>query len=194
MKELGFKGGRVLEPSMGTGHFLGLAPSEAETLFYGVELNRMVGEIAQHLYPEALISIKDFKDFNLPEGEKMDWVIGNPPYGASKIYDASNPRLSGLSVHHYFMAKSIDALEEGGILMMVVTSNFMDAKDPQTRGYIAERADLLAAVRLPNGVFKSNANTEVLTDVLVFQKRADGEQDNGIDFTDTTLWGSENRR
>lgn len=178
-RRLGFTGGRVLEPSVGAGNFLGLMPAQlrADAQVTGVELDRVTGGIAKHLYPAANIQAPlGFQDLTVPDGY-FDLAIGNPPFGSEKLYDAERRHLNRYSIHNYFFAKSIDALRPGGVLAMVVTNYFLDAKEDAARRYIAGRADLVGAIRLPNNAFLANAGTEVTTDIVVFRKRLPSEED-----------------
>lgn len=176
-RRLGFHGGRVLEPSVGVGNFFGLMPPDlrnASTL-HGVELDRITGGIAKQLYPAAKIaSPMGFQDYAIPDGH-FDLVIGNPPFGAERLYDPTRKDLSKFSIHNYFFAKAIDGLRPGGVLAMVVTNRMMDAARDEARQYIADRTQLLGAVRLPNDAFAKNAGTQVTTDIVFLRKRADGE-------------------
>lgn len=170
---LGVTRGRILEPALGIGHFFGGMPAKlrnASTLF-GVELDPLTQRIAAALYPNATIRQSGFQDVAIP-GEFFDVVIGNPPFGSEPIVDPDRSPYSGFSIHNYFFAKSIDKLRPGGVLMMVVSHQFLDAQDSRVRQWIAERADLIAAARLPNTAFAENARTEVITDIVVLQKRA----------------------
>ncbi len=175
-KRLGFKGGQVLEPSVGAGNFLGLMPGEVRrgANVTGVELDHITGGIAKHLYPKANIQAPlGFQDLTVPDGW-FDLAIGNPPFGSERLYDAERRNLNKFSIHNFFFAKSVDALKPDGVLAMVVTNYFLDASDTRARAYIADRADLVGAIRLPNNAFLKNAGTEVTTDIIVLKKRADG--------------------
>jgi N12 class adenine-specific DNA methylase len=170
---LGVTRGRILEPAVGIGHFFGGMPAKlrnASTL-YGVELDPLTQQIAAALYPKAHIRQSGFQDVAVPS-EFFDVAIGNPPFGSEPIVDSERSPYSGFSIHNYFFAKSIDKLRPGGVLMMVVSRQFLDAKDSRVRQWIAERADLIAAARLPDTAFAENAGTEVVTDIIVLQKRA----------------------
>lgn len=180
-QRLGFKGGQVLEPSVGAGNFLGLMPGEARTAsrVTGVELDNITGGIARHLYPHANIQAPvGFQDLTVPDGH-FDLVIGNPPFGSEKLYDKERRHLNKFSIHNFFFAKSVDALRPNGVLAMVVTNYFMDAADGRARSYIADRAELVGAIRLPNNAFLKNAGTEVTTDIIVLRRRAEGEPHDG---------------
>lgn len=177
MQRLGFNGGRVLEPSVGSGNFFGLMPREmrnASTL-HGVELDSLTSRLVAALYPKAKIAkATGFEDFDIPS-EYFDLVIGNPPFGSQPLVDKERSPYSGFSIHNYFLAKGIDKLRPGGIMQVIVSHNFLDAQDDRARKWIGERANLISAVRLPNTAFKENAGTDVVTDILIFQKRAEGE-------------------
>lgn len=177
---LGFKGGRVLEPSVGAGNFFGLMPHELRkaSALSGVELDRVTSGIAAQLYPDAKIARMGFQDFVIPDGY-FDIAIGNPPFGRESLYDGKRKDLSGFSIHNYFFAKSLDGLRPGGVLAMVVTNRMMDVPGDKARQYMASRADFLGAIRLPNDAFMANAGTSVTTDVIFMRKRAEGERPAG---------------
>lgn len=172
VERLGFEHGRVLEPSVGVGNFFGFMPEEMRrsSNLHGVELDILTSRISQALYPKAQISAATgFQHYNVPAGY-FDMVIGNPPFGNQSIADERGSVYSGWSIHNYFFAKSIDMLRPGGIMPMVVSHNFLDKLDPHVRKWIARRAELVSGVRLPNTAFKENANTDVVTDVLIFKR------------------------
>lgn len=193
MQRLGFTGGRVLEPSVGVGNFFGLMPASVRSAsaLHGVELDRITSGIATQLYPEAKIARMGYQDYVIPDGY-FDIAIGNPPFGADKLYDGRRKDLSGFSIHNYFFARTIDALRPGGVMAMVVTNRFMDGASDKARQYIADRADLLGAIRLPNDAFAKNAGTQVTTDIIFLRKRLPDETPNAmnsswletVDFTD----------
>jgi N12 class adenine-specific DNA methylase/antirestriction protein ArdC/phage/plasmid primase-like uncharacterized protein len=173
MQQLGFTGGRVLESSVGVGNFFGMMPSAMRNAsqLHGVELDSLTSRLVAALYPEAKIAqATGFEDFQIP-AEYFDAVIGNVPFGNQPLVDAERSSYSGFSIHNYFLAKSIDKLRPGGIMQVVVSHNFLDANDDRARKWIWDRAALIGAVRLPNTAFKENAGTEIVTDVLIFQKR-----------------------
>lgn len=176
LQRLGFSGGRVLEPSVGVGNFFGLMPAgiRSASSLHGVELDRITSGIAQHLYPEAKIARMGFQEYTFPDGY-FDAVTGNPPFGSEKLYDGKRKDLSKFSIHNYFFARAIDGLRPGGVLAQVVTNRFMDGRADAARQYIADRADLIGAIRLPNNAFMKNAGTEVTTDIIFLKKRAPGE-------------------
>lgn len=186
LQRMGFDAGRVLEPSVGTGNFFGLMPAamRKKSQLHGVELDPLTSKIAAALYPSAKIAQSTgFQDYQVPS-EYFDVAIGNPPFGEEPIVDNDRSPYSGSSIHNYFFAKSIDKIRPGGLMVMVVSSSFMDAKNNKTRKWISERADLVGAVRLPSNAFKENAGTEVITDILVFQKPLDGIIRSDISWVD----------
>lgn len=177
VSRLGFKNGRVLEPSMGSGNFFGMMPASmrGKSDLNGVELDVITSRLAKYLYPKANIAVATgFQNYDAPEGY-FDLVISNPPFGSEKISDNAKRGYSGFSIHNYFIAKSIDKLREGGVMAVVVSHSFMDAQNSQAREWISKRANLLGAVRLPKEAFKDIAGTEVITDILYFQKTATPE-------------------
>ena len=170
LENLGFTKGNILEPSMGVGNFFGKLPENLnQSKLYGVELDSISGRIAKLLYPDANIQIKGFEKTDYPN-DFFDVAIGNVPFGAYKVndrqYDCYN-----FMIHDYFLAKTIDQLRPGGVAALITTKGTMDKASPEVRKYLAERADLLGAIRLPNTAFKANAGTEVSADILFFQKR-----------------------
>ena len=180
LERLGFTGGRVLEPSVGVGNFFGLMPAKmrAASNLHGVELDSLTSRLVAALYPKAKIAqATGFQDFDIP-AEFFDVVIGNPPFGSEPIVDMQRSPYSGFSIHNYFLAKSIDKLRPGGIMPIVVSHSFLDAQDDRARKWIAERANLIGGVRLPNTAFKENAGTEVVTDILIFQKHGENDLPN----------------
>ena len=166
---MGFQTGNILEPSMGVGNFFGMLPeSMKSSRLYGVELDSITGRIAKQLYPKADITVAGFettdrKDF-------FDLAVGNVPFGQYQVSDRAFDKL-GFSIHNYFFAKALDQVRPGGVVAFVTSRYTMDAKDSTARKYIAQRADLLGAIRLPNNAFKANAGTEVVSDILFLQKR-----------------------
>lgn len=176
VSRLGFQHGRMLEPSVGVGNFFGLMPEEMRrnSSLHGVELDILTSQIVAALYPSAKIAkATGFQSYQVPAGY-FDMVIGNPPFGSQTVSDEVGSAYSGWSIHNYFFAKSIDMLRPGGIMPMVVSHNFLDKLDPHVRRWIGRRAELVSGVRLPQTAFKENANTEVVTDVLIF-RRLDNE-------------------
>jgi len=166
---MGFQTGNILEPSMGVGNFFGLLPDNmAGSKLYGVELDSITGRIAKQLYPQANITIAGFETTD--RRDFYDLAIGNVPFGDYKVNDRAYNKL-GFSIHNYFFAKALDQVRPGGVVAFVTSRYTMDAKDPSVRKYLAERADLLGAIRLPNNAFKANAGTEVVSDIIFLQKR-----------------------
>ncbi|MBJ6722450.1 PLxRFG domain-containing protein [Bacillus sp. PR5] len=174
-QRLGFRGGRVLEPSIGSGNFLGLAPGalKGRAQFTGAELDPITGGIAKQLYPAANIKAPlGFQDLQIPDNY-FELAIGNPPFGSERLYDPKRKDAARFSIHNYFFAKSVDTLKPGGVLAMVITNSFLDTSNTAARAYIADRARLVGAIRLPNNAFLANAGTEVTTDIVILQKYAD---------------------
>ena len=173
LERLGYNGGRLLEPSVGVGNFFGLMPASMRnsSQLYGVELDSLTSRMVAALYPKAKIAkATGFEDYQIPS-EFFDVVQGNPPFGSQPLVDSERSPYSGFSIHNYFLAKGIDKLRPGGIMQVVVSHSFLDAQNSRARQWIAERANLIGAVRLPNTAFKDNAGTEVVTDILIFQKK-----------------------
>ena len=169
VERMGFRSGNILEPSMGVGNFFGLLPdSMADSRLYGVELDSITGRIAQKLYPEASIKVAGFETTD--RRDFYDLAVGNVPFGQYKVNDKAYNKL-GFSIHNYFFAKAIDQVRPGGIVAFVTSRYTLDSKDSSARKHIAERADLLGAIRLPNTAFKTNAGTEVVSDIIFLQKR-----------------------
>ena len=170
MKQLGFREGNILEPSCGIGHFIGMLPEEMkESKVYGVELDTISAGIAQQLYQKTSIAAQGFEETNLPDSF-FDAVVGNVPFGDFKVPDKRYDKHKFL-VHDYFFAKSLDKLRPGGVMALITSKGTMDKENSAVRKYIAQRADLLGAIRLPNNTFKGNAGTEVVSDILILQKR-----------------------
>ena len=184
LASLGFKGGSMLEPSSGVGNFVGAMPaamSEKVNSWTMVELDRITGQIAKYLYPNADVRIQGFETANIPDNY-MDVAIGNVPFGNFGVVDRTYPKRITKSIHNYFFAKSLDKVRPGGIVMFITSSFTMDSSDSAVRKYIMERADLLGAIRLPNTAFEENAGTEVVTDIIILQKRKSGTEYSGEDF------------
>ena len=170
MKQLGFREGNILEPSCGIGHFIGMLPEEMkESKIYGVELDTVSAGIAQQLYQKSSIAAQGFEETNLPDSF-FDAVVGNVPFGDFKVPDKRYDKHKFL-IHDYFFAKSLDKLRPGGVMALITSKGTMDKENSAVRKYIAQRADLLGAIRLPNNTFKGNAGTEVVSDILILQKR-----------------------
>ena len=166
---MGFEGGRILEPSMGVGNFFGLLPeSMANSRLYGVELDSITGRIAKQLYPEANITVAGFETTNRPGF--FDLAVGNVPFGQYQVHDPEYDRL-GFSIHNYFAAKMLDQVRPGGIVAFVTSRYTLDAKDESVRRYLAERGEMLGAIRLPNNAFRANAGTDVVSDIIFLQRR-----------------------
>lgn len=176
LDRLGFEGGRILEPSVGSGNFVGLMPAKFRdgAKVTGVELDPVTAAIAKQLYPKATIINKGFQEVTIPS-DYFDAVVGNPPFGNQQLYDPNHKELSEFSIHNFFIAKSLDKVREGGVTAVVVSNFFLDAANSAAREHVADRARLLGAVRLPNTAFKQNALTEVTTDIVFLQKLREGE-------------------
>lgn len=168
--QMGFRQGNVLEPACGVGHFLGMLPEGmAESKVYGVELDDISGRIARQLYPRSSISVRGYEKMDFPDNF-FDVAVGNVPFGQFKVQDRRYDRLN-LSIHEYFFAKTLDKVRPGGVVAFVTSSYTMDKRTGNVRKYIAQRAELLGAIRLPNDTFKAAAGTEVVSDILFLQKR-----------------------
>ncbi|OUP28817.1 N-domain protein, SNF2 family [Faecalibacterium sp. An192] len=168
VEQMGFTTGNILEPSCGVGNFFGMLPESMQgSRLYGVELDSITGRIARQLYPEATITVAGFETTS--QRDFYDLAVGNVPFGNYKVNDKAYNNL-GFSIHNYFFAKALDQVRPGGVVAFVTSRFTMDAKDSSTRKYLAQRADLLGAVRLPSNAFKANAGTEVVSDILFLQK------------------------
>ena len=169
VERMGFRSGNILEPSMGVGNFFGMLPdSMAGSRLYGVELDSITGRIAKKLYPQADITVAGFETTD--RRDFYDLAVGNVPFGQYKVNDKAYNKL-GFSIHNYFFAKAIDQVRPGGIVAFVTSRYTMDSKDSTARKHMAERADLLGAIRLPNNAFRANAGTDVVSDIIFLQKR-----------------------
>ena len=169
VERMGFRSGNILEPSMGVGNFFGMLPdSMADSRLYGVELDSITGRIAKKLYPQADITVVGFETTD--RRDFYDLAVGNVPFGQYKVNDKEYNKL-GFSIHNYFFAKAIDQVRPGGVIAFVTSRYTMDSRDSTARKHIAERANLLGAIRLPNNAFKANAGTEVVSDIIFLQKR-----------------------
>ena len=169
VERMGFRSGNILEPSMGVGNFFGMLPDTMQdSRLYGVELDSITGRIAKMLYPQADITVAGFETTD--RRDFYDLAVGNVPFGQYKVNDKAYNKL-GFSIHNYFFAKAIDQVRPGGIVAFVTSRYTMDSKDSTARKHMAERADLLGAIRLPNNAFKANAGTEVVSDIIFLQKR-----------------------
>lgn len=185
-RRLGFDGGRVLEPGMGVGNFFGRMPTNlaASSELMGIEKNVVSGKMAQTLYPDARIVVRPFEQVQIPN-KSMDLIVGNPPFAEIKIFDPdySHPKLS---THNYFIVKSLDKLKPGGLAALITSHYTMDSASDAARLEMSKRADLVAAIRLPNTAFERNAGTSVTADILFFRKRAAGEPAKSVeDWTRT---------
>lgn len=190
LNNLGFKTGNILEPSCGVGNFMGLCPTNmSESKFYGVELDDISGRIASKLYPQANIAVQGFETTNLPDNF-FDAAVGNVPFAQLKVLDKKYDKYNFL-IHDYFFAKTLDKVRPGGIIAFITSKGTMDKKSSKVRKYIAQRAELLGAIRLPNDTFSKTAGTEVTSDILILKKRERmidiepdwvhlGKDDNGI--------------
>ena len=169
VERMGFRSGNILEPSMGVGNFFGMLPDTMQnSRLYGVELDSITGRIAKKLYPQADITVAGFETTD--RRDFYDLAVGNVPFGQYKVNDKAYNKL-GFSIHNYFFAKAIDQVRPGGIVAFVTSRYTMDSKDSTARKHIAERADLLGAIRLPNNAFRANAGTDVVSDIIFLQKR-----------------------
>ena len=179
LDRLGFKGGSVLEPSAGVGVFYGMMPKKMalKSDLYGIEFDSITGRIAKILYPDAKIEIKPFQDVKYNDGV-FDVAVGNVPF-----FESSNAYKGGkYTLHDYFFVKSLDKVRDGGLVMFLTSTGTLDKINPNARLAIAERANLVAAFRLPNNAFKINAGAQVTTDLLIFQKRPDGVEQSAETF------------
>ena len=169
VERMGFRSGNILEPSMGVGNFFGMLPSSmADSRLYGVELDSITGRIAKKLYPQADITVAGFETTD--RRDFYDLAVGNVPFGQYRVNDKAYNKL-GFSIHNYFFAKAIDQVRPGGVVAFVTSRYTMDSKDSTARKHMAERADLLGAIRLPNNAFRANAGTDVVSDIIFLQKR-----------------------
>ena len=169
IEKMGFQSGNILEPSMGVGNFFGMLPDSMQSSrLYGVELDSLTGRIAKKLYPQADITVAGFETTD--RRDFYDLAVGNVPFGQYKVNDKAYNKL-GFSIHNYFFAKTIDQVRPGGIVAFVTSRYTMDSKDSAARKHMAERADLLGAIRLPNNAFRANAGTDVVSDIIFLQKR-----------------------
>lgn len=170
LDRLGFSQGNILEPSCGTGNFFGLLPESMQnSKLHGVEIDSLTGRIAKQLYQKANIAIEGFEKTNLPD-DHFDVVLGNVPFGEIRVND-SRYNAQKILIHDYFFAKALDKVRAGGVVMFITSKGTMDKASPEVRKYIAQRAELLGAIRLPDNTFKANAGTEVTSDILILQKR-----------------------
>lgn len=187
LKNLGFTGGRMLEPSSGVGNFVGAMPADMTAQVKSwtmVELDNITGLFTKYLYPNADVRIQGFENANIPDGY-MDVAIGNVPFGNYGITDKHYPKMVTNAIHNYFFAKSLDKVRTGGIVMFITSSYTMNGRDNAVRKYIMQRADLLGAIRLPNTAFAGNAGTSVVTDILILKKRAERTEYTGEVFQES---------
>lgn len=183
LERMGFGGGSVLEPGMGVGLFKGLMPDAmaSNSQYTGVEYDKLTGAIARHLYPASNVVVDDFTKTRLPK-DFFDAAIGNPPFSQTRITNDPEYKKHGFLLHDYFFAKTMDRVKPGGLVVFVTSKGTMDKANDRARKYLADRADLVGAVRLPQTAFKGNAGTEVVTDVLFLRKRLPGEERAGADW------------
>ena len=184
LKQLGFAGGRMMEPSAGVGNFVGAMPADMSAKVRSwtmVELDRITGLISKYLYPNSDVRVQGFEKAKIPDNF-MDVAIGNVPFGNVAVYDKAYPQKVTAAIHNYFFAKALDKVRPGGIVMFITSSYTMNSKDSTVRRYIMQKADLLGAIRLPDSAFKGNAGTEVVTDILILKKRAANTAYAGEDF------------
>jgi N12 class adenine-specific DNA methylase len=173
LERLGVTGGRFLEPSMGVGNFLGFTPENLPVQWSGVELDSLTGSIAKLLYPESDVRIQGFEESKFATGY-FDVAVGNVPFGRIPVLDKRYPKFLTSSIHNYFFARTLDLVRPGGIVAYVTSRFTLDAQDPAIREWLAERAELVGAIRLPTGAFKKNAGTDVITDLIILQKKGPG--------------------
>jgi adenine-specific DNA methylase len=179
LQRLGFSHGRILEPALGLGHFIGLMPDamRSRSRITGVEIDSVTARLAKLLYPDADIRHKPFEESVLPDAG-FDAAIGNIPFGDYKPFD---PRFKGWNflIHDYFFAAALEKVRPGGVIMFITSKGTLDKQDTALRDYVSHQADLIGAIRLPNDAFKKNANTEVTTDIVMLRKRLPGEISSG---------------
>lgn len=188
LQKLGFRGGRMLEPSSGVGNFVGAMPADMSSSVKSwtmVELDNITGLIAKHLYPQADVRIEGFEKAIIPDNF-MDVAIGNVPFSNIGVIDRAYPKKLTSSLHNYFFAKSLDKVRPGGVVMFITSSYTMNSQDTTVRRYLSKQADLLGAIRLPNNAFSGNAGTDVVTDILVLKKRAPGTAYGGVPFVEAS--------
>ncbi len=188
LEKLGFKGGRMMEPSSGTGNFVGAMPTSmsGKARWTMVELDEISGQIAKYLYPQADVRIQGFEKANIPNNY-IDVAIGNVPFGNIAVVDKAYPKSVKSAIHNYFFAKTLDKVRPGGIVMFITSHYTMDSRDAGVRNYIADRADLLGAIRLPNTAFEGTG-TPVTSDILILQKRAPNTVYGGAEFANGNEW------
>ncbi len=184
LSHIGFKSGFVFEPGMGIGNFVGMIPDKISATYSGIELDPMTARIANILYPESSVRNVDFIETRYADN-MFDAAIGNPPFSDQIVRSDPKYRKDALSLHNYFFAKAIDMVANGGVVAFVTSRYSLDNLDSSAREKMAEKVDLVGAIRLPNTAFKTNANTEVVTDVIFLRKRLPGEKSNGVSWTKT---------
>lgn len=188
LKGMGFKGGRIMEPAAGVGHFAGAMPSDINVQSLTmVELDNITGNIAKYLYPNADVRVQGFEKAVLPDNY-MDLAISNVPFGNYSIFDKAYPKSVTSAIHNYFFAKSLDKVRPGGLVCFITSRYTMDARDSSVRDYIMQRADLVGAIRLPDTAFKGNAGTDVVTDIIVLKKREAGTPYSGEAFKNSNSY------
>ncbi len=194
-ERLGFKGGSVLEPALGTGYFFGLMPQHlaARSRLVGVEIESLAGRIARLLYPKAKVFVQGFEDVNLPDNY-FDLAISNVPFGDIPVHDPKYPKYLRDKLHTYFFVKALDKVRPGGLIMFISSTGLMDSKENvHVRRYLAQHADLVAAIRLPGQTHKKVAQTEVTSDIIILRKRLPGEQPSGEAWEQTVESGVRNK-
>ncbi len=184
LERFGLKGGNIFEPGMGIGNFIGMKPSSINAVYSGLEIDTMTSRIARILYPESSVRHTDFTSARYADG-MFDAAIGNPPFSESIVRTDPKYRKQALSLHNYFFAKTIDMVAPGGVVAFVTSRYSMDAMDEAARKAMAEKVDLIGAIRLPNTAFKTNAHTEVVTDIIFLRKRLPNEDGNGVKWIET---------
>lgn len=171
LSDMGFSKGKLLEPSCGVGNFIGMIPQDMQAKITGIELDSLTGRIAKKLYPEAQIQICGFENSNL-KSENFDVAVGNVPFGDIRVYDKKYNK-ENLLIHDYFFSKSLDMVKPGGVVAFITSKGTLDKHNDTARRLLAEKAEFLGAVRLPNNAFKANAGTEVTSDIIFLQKRTE---------------------
>ena len=188
LKGMGFKGGRIMEPAAGVGHFAGAMPSDVNVQSLTmVELDNITGNIEKYLYPNADVRVQGFEQAVLPDNY-MDLAISNVPFGNYSVFDKAYPKTVTSAIHNYFFAKSLDKVRPGGLVCFITSRYTMDARDSSVRDYIMQRADLVGAIRLPDTAFKGNAGTDVVTDIIVLKKREAGTPYSGEAFKNANAY------
>ena len=191
LRRFGYQGGgNILEPAMGVGNFFGRLPEDMQSTLHGVEIDSISGRIAQKLYPEAHIQVTGFESADIAD-ESIDIAIGNVPFGNFSVFDPQY-RNHKFPIHDYFIAKTLDKLRPGGIMLYITSTGTLDKLNDSCRIHLAQRADLLGAIRLPNNTFRANAGTEVTTDIVIFKKLMEPRADlEGLEWIHTAIWDEE---